>query len=276
MQSSLLAIVYGAVAAIIGLYMVLHLRLIITMAVHVYQRQYHPERFKVYEIEYPHSLPDNAIPLVKSAKALGFHDVGSVTNEYPKPQRIDQFFIHEDTQVLLLIFPHQSAYAALFYSVYADGFTLQTAHPLGVNTTTRTMEVNSIMTSLDAAYDYHLGRNQSLIEGGHGPSQVWPDITAIIGWYTQHILQDVPQQLKPAIIQGLQTVLALGSVLLVLTLLYFGLQHDLSLPYLLVLTLFSIPFTWLTMRRWGKPAYLIPTEQRKKKKRTSGRATPYA
>lgn len=219
----------------------------------------------------PHDLSGDAPPqkahdLVTRAQQLGFEYLGAAGFKRDNGMRIDWIYVDEEQTTLMLIVPNGKRYAALFYSVFGDGFTLQTVYPQGVSVQTDTLETNSIKTSLEAAFDFHMTHRLShrLM---HGKLQFFPDMSAVLPWLANHVQQQVPLQLQQMRDQSLQTLAFFATSLIVATIgLYALLTAGISLGLLIVFILVAIGSIFVGRNR-VLPNYLKTIEQRKKKKR---------
>lgn len=219
----------------------------------------------------PHDLSGDAPPqqahdLVTRAQQLSFEYLGAAGFKRDNGLRINWIYVDDEQSTLMLIVPNGKRYAALFYSVFGDGFTLQTVYPQGVSVQTDSLETNSIKTSLEAAFDFHMTHRLShrLM---HGKLESFRDMADVLPWLADHVQQQVPLQLQQMMAQSLRT-LAFFAVLLVIALigLYLLLTQGTSLGLLVVFILVAIVGI-VGGRNLAMPNYLRTIEQRKKKKR---------
>lgn len=219
----------------------------------------------------PHDLsgdapPEQAQQLVTQASHLGFDYVGAAGFKRNSEMRLNWIYVDDEQTTLLLIVPHGKHYAALLYGVFSDGFTLQTVYPQGISVQTENLETNSIKTSLEAAFDFHMTHRLShrLM---HGKLQSFPDMAAVMPWLADHVQQQVPLQLKQMRDQSLKTLAFFAAALVMAAIgLVVLLTEGISLGLLVVFILVAIG-SIVVGRNRVLPNYLKTIEQRKKKKR---------
>ncbi|MCA9887287.1 MAG: hypothetical protein KC546_02900 [Anaerolineae bacterium] len=216
---------------------------------------------------HPH-FPEKAEALAETAEQLGFDYLGAAGIQQGNDLRIDWIYIDDEQTTILLIVPNGKRYAGLFYSVCADGFTLQTVHPQGVSIYAETIETNSIKTSLEAALDFHLTHRLSHRQE-HGKLQHFPDMATVLPWLTDHIQRHVPLQIEQMRNQTLRTLSFIVTTLIITSIgLYLILTQGISLGLIVALLLMAV-IAIIGSRTLALPKYLATVEQRKKKKRNA-------
>lgn len=231
-------------------------------------RRLHPERFQYQDITHTNpAIPTAAERLINAVEHLGFQYTGAIDIQRDRASFINLVYTDESSRVLLLIVGAKKRYSALFYTIYEDGHALSTAYPLGINGQFPEFEVNSVKTSVDAAYDYHLGRSQSLL-ASHGEARTFLNMQVVMQWYESHVRHNVPMQLQQVLNQSIQIVpLYAGMLVLIGLALLLMLIMDLMTSILVIVGLIAIFI--IVVSQWGRPAYSVTVEQRKKKKRSA-------
>lgn len=231
-------------------------------------RRLHQERVQYQDVTHTNpAIPTAAERLINSVEHLGFQYMGAVGIQDDRASLINRVYTDESSRVLLLIVGAKKRYSALFYTVYEDGYVLLTVHPLGINGQTPKFEVNSVKTSVDAAYDYHMGHSPSLL-ASHGEARTFPNMQVVMQWYEPYIRYDSVASLRQVLNQSLQLVpLYVGMLVLIGLALLLMLIMDLMASILVIVGLIAI--FMMVVGQWGMPAYTVTVEQRKKKKRSA-------
>jgi len=210
-------------------------------------------------------VPPAAHNIIRRAESLGFARFGQLQSRLKT--EIDWVLVDQSRSVLLLAVRHERRqHAAIFYTQFSDGFLLETVYPQGIHMTLDWTRVESVKSSLEAAYDYHLYQVEHERET-HGDAIAFEDMFQVQELYNSTVRRQF--EVKTAIalhessrmmaLMGLGTIITtIGGVYLVLTGFDLGPLVATILALLLLVALFQ---------RVRLPDFLDTVDGRKKQKR---------
>jgi len=102
------------------------------------------------------ALPSNAQATVDRLVALGFHRLGETYTRMPLAMSPGATWIYVDTSMITQAEIVEINPGTYFTSVFADGSVVETGFPEGEDIITPDFLSQTITTSVDDAYDYHL------------------------------------------------------------------------------------------------------------------------
>lgn len=210
-------------------------------------------------------VPPAARTIMQRAEPLGFARFGQLQSKMKT--EIDWVLIDESRSVLLLAIRHQRRqHAAIFYTQFSDGFLLETVYPQGIHMTLDWTRVESVKSSLQAAYDFHLYQ-VDLEHGTHGDPIAFEDMFQVEEWYNSTVRRQfdvksalaLHQSSRMMVLMGLGTIITtIGGVYLMVTEFALGPLVATVLALLLLVALFQ---------RVRLPEFLQTVDGRKKQKR---------
>ena len=254
-------IIFGAVAWVVMLIRLLQARN------HANDRKNHPENYVYRDVrDSAPELPKQAQKMAAQLEQLGFHHIGTIQRGPGDKPHNEWVYLDQTATVVTTLEPLGGRYAVAFGNIFADGYAFHTVHPNAANCKTENFEFNSLSTSVEDAYDYHLAKSGRYARA-RGAATTFRSMESIVKWANWHSRRNNPVLLE-LIQQQLRKTLFFDGLFTLLCVVPWILPHD---PVSEIIRLATFPAILVMLffhEKWGRPQHTITVDKewRKRKK----------
>lgn len=234
---------------------------------HAQDRQKHPENYVYRDVSTKNpALPQAAQKMASQLEQLGFHHMGTIQRGPSDNPHTEWVYIDQTATILTTIEPLAGKYVVAFGNVFADGFAFHTAHPNAANCKTENFEFNSLSSSLEDAYEYHLAKSTRYARA-RGAAATFRKMDSVVRWANWHSRRNNPALLE-LIQQQLRKTLFFDGLFTLLCFIPWILPYGGAFEVIKLATFGGVMIMLFFHEKWGRPQHTITVDKewRKRKK----------